>query len=349
MKQQPFPDRPPLDPTVYVREHGARGLADILRVKGRYIIQARPLKALEKALRRRKPLLLEGEPGSGKTALALGLIRAFNLPSSRLQCMSGLRVEKVLYRWQEAAQDQHVRQQTEAGVDLEVAQAGTWQRPFLKLGPALEPFDYAARNPFKPLALYDEIDKLDEEGEDLFLQLLQDGYADVPGLMPDPRVGVVEDRGEWPVVILTSNNMRSGVSSPLRSRCYYTYIKSATPEEEVYILSACAPGASAFLLAQTVKLMRYVGSMGGVRDKPALRESIDFLNTLVDEGAENLTRELIEENLCALAKRQTDLEEMGNGVAAMKRAIDKENIQIETWAREACSATQHYASQVEGV
>jgi MoxR-like ATPase len=278
--------------------------------------------------------------------MALGLIRAFNLPSSRLQCMSGLKIEKVLYRWQEAAQDQHVRQQTEAGKDLEVAQAETWDRRFLKLGPALEPFDYSARNPFKPLALFDEIDKLDEEGEDLFLQLLQDGYADVPGLVPDPRVGVFEDGGEWPIVILTSNNMRSGVSSPLRSRCYYTYIKSATPQEEVYILSACVPTASAFLLEQTVKLMRYVGSMGGVRDKPALRESIDFLNTLVDESVESLTRDLIEENLCALAKRQMDLEEMGNAVAAMKKAVDKEHELIEMWAREACDATQLYASKV---
>lgn len=346
MQLQPFPDEAPINPGAFVREHGASGLAERLRVKGGYVIQARPLKALEKALRRNKPLLCEGERGSGKTALAMAVSRAFNLPVGLLQCMHGLGISEVLYEWEREAQNQFVRQQTEAGSELKAAQARQWTRDFLRLGSALEPFDYASRQPFPPVAIYDEIDKLDDKGEDMLLQLLQEGHATVPRLAPDPRVGVIEPGGMWPLVILTSNNMRSGVSSPLRSRCYYTFIRSATAEEEMHILSAQAPAAPAALLGQVVKLMRYIGRLGGVRDKPALRESIDFCKTLVDEDVERLDRVIIEENLCALAKQPTDLEEMGSAVAAMQRAVEKEDAEIDRWAMEACEATKHFASRV---
>lgn len=347
MELQPFPSEAPLDPREFVCRHGAEALAERLRISGGYVIQARPLKALEKALRRNKPLLCEGQRGSGKTALAKGLARAFNLPVSHLQCMDGLKISDVLYEWETTAQDQFVRQQVNAGVPLKEAQAAQWTRDFLKLGAALEPFDYAARSPFSPLSVVDEIDKLDDKGEDMLLQLLQEGYATVPRLLPDPRVGVLEQNAQWPVVILTSNNMRSGVSSPLRSRCYYTYIKSATPEEEVQILSAQVPDAKPHLLAQTVKLMRYVKRMGGVFDKPALRESIEFLKTLVDEEVDVIDRVIVEDNLCALAKRETDFDEMASAVAAIMRHVEREDAEIDTWAAQACAQTQRYVEKVD--
>lgn len=342
MQPQKNPNAPPEDPRAFVRASGAQKLSDVLRTKGRYLCQARPLVALEKALRRSKPLLCEGERGCGKTQLAKSLALAFNLPVASLSCMHGLEIKDVLYEWETTAQDQFVRQATDRGMELRQAQTEQWSREFLKLGTVLEAFDYVTRSPFPPVTIIDEIDKLDDKGEDMLLQIMQDNYVSVPRLSPDPRVGVLEPDGLLPILILTSNNMRSGVSSPLRSRCYYTYIKSATPQERVQILSTQVPAATPKLLAQTTKMMRYIVGMGGVHDKPALREAIDFLKTLVDEGVGELSSEIFIENLCCLAKREKDVENMAGAAASMMLDVEAADDEIDAWAKQAYETTNSY-------
>lgn len=334
--------RPAIDPRALVRKHGMEGLAQLLAARAGYVCQRRPLIALSKALRRNKPLLIEGDRGAGKTALAEALAAACNLPVYYLQCMSGIKLEEVLYKWDTTAQNQFVEQQVRnnpAPDALQKAQAQQWTREFLKLGEALQGFELAAALGFAksradvyyppgegvPIIIEDEIDKLDESGEDTMLQILARGYASVPRLSPDSRIGVTSPDVQWPIVVLTSNNMRSGVSAPLRSRTYYTSIRLPTQEERINILSARVPAATPELLAQVVKMVDYIAHMGGVTDPPAIRETIDFLETLVDEGVDSLTREIIEENVCALVKNDSDEENLMGAVGRAYKEAHKDS------------------------
>ena len=145
-----------------------------------YVIQRRALIDLAHALRSRKPLLIEGPRGGGKTALAESLAQGCNLTSFYLQGMDDLTMADVLYSWDREAQTQMVRQELAAGTALRDAQAKQFSREYLILGEALAAFDYADMYFDPPVLIIDEADKLTEKIEDMLLQLLGRGCAHVP-------------------------------------------------------------------------------------------------------------------------------------------------------------------------
>lgn len=330
------------DPRALLRTSGPRGLADFLRTRARYVPQERPLQALANAVKRGTPLLLEGTRGSGKTALGDALAAAFNLPKYYLQCHHGVGTGDVLGEWDRTAQSQFVEQQLRGGVPLTEAQAAQWRIEFFNLGEVLAAFDAAAKSMYPPVLIVDEIDKLDERGEDYLLQVLAEGYAHIPRLRPDSRVGVIPNQSgtvgqeiKKPIVILTSNNMRGGVSSPLRSRCRYSFIKHPTPAEEVMILHTRVPNAAPELLAQTIKLMKAIRAMGSIVEKPGIRESREFLETVVQDGAREITVEVINANIDGLAKCETDVENIDTGALNLSKVLRLPHTDIDRWVREA--------------
>jgi MoxR-like ATPase len=228
------------DPREVIKREGVDALAEVLASVG-YIIQRRALIDLSHALRSRKPLLIEGPRGGGKTALAESLAEACNLTLFYLQGMDDLTIADVLYSWDREAQTQMVRQELAAGTKLMEAQDKQFTREFLILGEALAAFEYARLNTPAPVLIIDEADKLTEKIEDMLLQLLGRGVAHVPRF---GNVGVA-DSARRPIVILLSNDIRHDLSAPLRSRCLYTWLDPPTPKEEVRILRARAPGAFA--------------------------------------------------------------------------------------------------------
>lgn len=227
------PDLPTINPRRVVAEDGESELAALLRDVG-YMIQYGMLSDLAHVLRSCLPWLIEGPRGGGKTALAESLAHACNLPVFYLQGMEGLTLADVLYNWDREAQTQWVRQAITTGRSFEEARAGQWSREFLKLGEALAAYECAADDEAVPILICDEFDKIGEKIEDTLLQLFARGYAHVPRY---GEIGV-RDQSRWPVVLLLSNDQRHDLSSPMRSRCLYSWLPAPSPREEARVLKA---------------------------------------------------------------------------------------------------------------
>jgi MoxR-like ATPase len=176
----------------------------------------------------------------------------------------------------------------------------------------------------------------------MLLQLLGRGCAHVPRF---GNVGV-SDRSRWPIVILLSNDIRHDLSSPLRSRCLYTWLDPPTPCEEVQILHARAPLASPNLVGAVTRLINCIRrDMPAVRDKPGLRESIDLIEALVKEGIGDLTTDVIDQYLCFLGKRHKEWLNLRQGLARLETAARRADDEIDEWVElafyeEACMHEQ---------
>jgi len=181
-----------------------------------------------------------------------------------------------------------------------------------------------------PILICDEFDKVSEKIEDMLLQLFARGYAHVPRF---GEIGV-RNQSRWPVVILLSNDQRHDLSSPMRSRCLYSWLPPPAPREEMRILKARCPQASRLLLAKMVRLINAVRSLPGITDKPELRESISLLRALTDGGRDDLNITEIERHLCFLARRRLDLENLRKSLARVEVMMNAPNDEIDGWLDE---------------
>jgi MoxR-like ATPase len=320
------PHLPAINPRKLIAEFGKSELAALLREAG-YVIQDGMLRDLAHVLRSCLPWLIEGPRGGGKTALAESLAQTCNLPVFYLQGMEGLTLADVLYDWDREAQTQWVRQAIATGRSLEEARAGQWSREFLKLGEALAAYECAAEGGAVPILICDEFDKVSEKIEDTLLQLFARGYAHVPRY---GEIGV-RDQSRWPVVILLSNDQRHDISSPMRSRCLYSWLSNPNPREEARILQARCPEAPSDLLRKMVKLINAIRGLPGIIDKPGLRESIAFLRALLNAGIRDLNAFVIDAHLCFLAKRRLDLENLRKSLARVELVMETPDANIDAW------------------
>ena len=323
------PELPSINPRTLLIESGEPALADLLGATG-YIIQQAMLRDLAHVLHSSLPWLIEGPRGGGKTALAEALAEACNLPVFYLQGMEGLSLADVLYDWDREAQTQWVRQAIATGHSFEEARAGQWTREFLKLGEALAAYECAVTGDAVPILICDEFDKISEKIEDTLLQLFARGYAHVP------RFGEIgfRDQARWPVVILLSNDQRHDLSSPMRSRCLYSWLPPPTPREEARILKARCTQASRLLLLKMVKLINAIRGLPGIVDKPGLRESIALMRALAEKGHPDLNVRLIESHLCFLAKRRLDLENLRKSLARVEMVMETPDATVDSWIEE---------------
>jgi len=323
------PALPSINPRRLIAEKGEAALAELLEGVG-YVIQREILRDLSHALRSTNPLLVEGPRGGGKSALGETLGEACNLPVYYLQGMEGLEISDVLYSWDSEGQTQWVRQAALSGMSLVEARAQQWTREYLILGEALAAYEAAANcADTVPVFMLDEVDKISEKIEDMLLQLFGRGYAHIPRF---GEIGV-RDRSRWPIVILLSNNIRHDLSAPLRSRCVYTWQDPPTPKEEVRILRVRCPEAPPSLILAVVKMVNGIRGMGGIVDRPGLRESIDLVKALMMQGLTELTGEVISSHLCYLGKRQKDLENLRKGVARLESIIRAKG-EADSWMAE---------------
>jgi MoxR-like ATPase len=327
--QQNDPNLPAINPRLLLADQGEGALADLLCEVG-YVIQRPMLRDLAHALRNYLPWLIEGPRGGGKTALAEALAVACNLPLYYLQGMEDLTLADVLYDWDRAAQTQWARQMVAAGHRLEDARESQWSRDFLMLGEALAAYERGAQGDVIPVLICDEFDKTTEKIEDTLLQLFARGYAHIPRY---GEIGV-RDRARWPVVILLSNDQRRDLSSPMRSRCLYSWLSSPTPREEARILQTQCPRSPRLLLVKMVKLINAIRSLPGIIDKPGLRESIALLRALADTGHTDLDAKTLERHLCFLAKRRLDRENLRKSLARVELMMELPDAEIESWVDE---------------
>ena len=323
------PDRQVVDPRLLVRDHGRDALAELVASESGYIFQLRPLKDLCQSLKSGMPLLAEGERGGGKTEMVDALAYACNRPYFELQGMDGLKLNDILFEWDEQGQNNFVLQAVSSkDLSLEEARRQQWRKEFLTLGEILKAYDYLATTGVVPIVKLDEFEKLPQACQAFFYQLFTDGHASIPRLSENNGhigVGKTQDK---PIVILTSNNQHI-VHPPLRSRCVYTKVRLPTDLEEARILHSRVPLAPAHLLTQVVKVVRYIRvMMPTVRDKPGLRESIAFLQALA-EGTDVVTAEVIDDHLGFIARGADDLTNLELGLPRLEKAAHTSDTVIE--------------------
>lgn len=324
------PTRAVIDPRRLVREQGREALAELVAQESGYIFQLRPLKDLSLSLKSGMPLLAEGERGGGKTEMVDALAYSCNRPYFELQGMDDLTLKDILFEWDQPAQNNFVVQAvTTNELTLQEARRQQWRSEFLNLGEILKAYDYLATTGIVPIVKLDEFEKLPPVCQAFFYQLFTDGHASVPRLIENRgHIGVGRD-DEKPIVILTSNNQHV-VHPPLRSRCVYTKVRLPTDIEEARILYSRVSEAPPELLAQVVKMIRYIRiMMPTVKDKPGLRESIALLRSLTTAGVCEISAEVIDDHLGFIARNADDLANLELGLMRLERAAHMPDVFIE--------------------
>ena len=260
------------------------------------------------ALRLRRPLLLEGEAGVGKTALAGAVAAALDTELIRLQCYDGLDVSHAVYEWDYARQLLELRILEAAdALDPSTARGELYSAPFLIKRPLLQAIDPSRTRP--AVLLIDEIDRADEEFEGYLLELLAEFQITIPEL---GTVRAVEP----PLVVLTSNRTRE-VHDALKRRCLYQWIDYPTLDKELAIVAARVPHASSRLVEQVAAV---VGELRGMElyKAPGVSETLDWVTALAALETEALDAEAVEQTLGVVLKTKEDLEMLrAHGIGAL--------------------------------
>src|SRR5437016_12865003 len=221
------------------------GLSEKLRA-GRYVIDAVSLEVVYLAARMRKPLLVEGPPGCGKTELAYAVATAANTVVERLQCYVGITEEKVMGRFDEALQKLFLETQADhLHQEWSEIRSRLTTLNFFAEGPLLRALRYEHR---PCVLLVDELDKVDHNIEALLLEILSAWQITVP------KLGTIQAT-TVPFVVLSSNEERR-LGDPLRRRCFYLRFEYPTVEREAEILAVRSDGQSEELRAQLAGLAR---------------------------------------------------------------------------------------------
>ncbi|KLU65187.1 ATPase family associated with various cellular activities (AAA) [Desulfosporosinus acididurans] len=235
-------------------------LAQALKQEG-YMIDLETATTLFLGLYLKKPCLIEGPAGVGKTHLAIALAKAERRKLIRLQCYEGLDITKALYDWNYAKQ--LLRLQLAKTDDWEKIKLNLFSEEFLLARPLLE----SIRSEEPVLLLIDELDKSDEEFESFLLELLAEQQVTIPEL------GTITSKAN-PIVILTSNNSRD-FSDALRRRCIHIYLTYPTLEREMSILSSQVPDLTEQLVQEVCEFVAKVRKLP-LQKLPSVSESIDF-------------------------------------------------------------------------
>jgi MoxR-like ATPase len=247
-----------------------------------------------------RPLLLEGEAGTGKTALATALAELLGAPLIRLQCYEGIDASQALYDWDFPRQLLHLRASEAAGsasgseADVERLEGELYTRRFLLARPLLQALETTPS-----VLLIDEVDRADDEFEAFLLEVLSEYSVSIPEL------GTV--RAEVPpVVVLTSNRTRE-LHDALKRRCFYHWLAHPSVEREVAILQARLPEVTERLARQVAVASAALRDAGLVK-APGVAESLDWAHALLVLGAGELDPEAAAATLGAVLKYREDQE-----------------------------------------
>ena len=257
--------------------------------------------------RMQRPLLLEGEPGTGKTALAEALAQVAGVPLLRLQCYEGIDASQALYDWDFPRQVLHLRALEAAGglggQGVEEAEKSLYDERFLLARPVL-----AALQQAPAVLLVDEVDRADDEFEAFLLEVLSTYQVSIPEL------GTVR-AAEPPLVVLTSNRTRE-LHDALKRRCLYHWVDHPGLEREVEIVRTRLPQVSAALARQVVGVVQQLRGDTGLQKPPGVAETLDWAQALHHLGCAELDLETAARTLGALVKYREDADRV-------KHALDR--------------------------
>jgi MoxR-like ATPase len=259
-----------------------------------YVTDAPVATSVHLALSLRKPLLIEGHAGVGKTEVAKVMARMLETNLIRLQCYEGLDASAALYEWNYQKQLLHIKlhEGTHRAVDQEEQEI--FSEPFLLKRPLLQ----AITQERSPVLLVDEVDRADEEFEAFMLEIFSDWQVTIP------EIGTIK-AAHPPHVILTSNRTRE-LSDALRRRCLYLWIDYPPFDKEVAIVERKVPGINARLARE---IGRFMESLRRVRlaKVPGVAESLDWAQALTGLHADHLDEALVTETLGCVLKDADDI------------------------------------------
>ncbi|MEO1259913.1 MAG: MoxR family ATPase [Bacteroidota bacterium] len=244
----------------------------------------------------KRPLLVEGPPGVGKTEIAKVLARMHDTELIRLQCYEGLNAEQALYEWNYQRQLLALKMMETESRSVEEKEGFIFSEKYLLERPLLK----AITREKPPVLLIDEVDRADEEFESFLLEILSDWQVSIPEL------GVVKAT-HVPIVVVTSNRMRD-LSEALRRRCFYLWIDYPAFEKELEIVRQKIPGMDKKLAEQICSFMQEVRQMK-LDKTPGIAETLDWAMALSALHIDHLEKEIVEETLGIVLKDWKDIRE----------------------------------------
>ena len=246
----------------------------------------------------RKPLLIEGDAGVGKTEIAKVLARILDTELIRLQCYEGIDVNTALYEWNYQRQMLRLRIAGTEGREAAQTEQMIFSRDCLLERPLLRAI---TRREGPPVLLIDEIDRADDGFEAFLLELLSDFQVTIPELGPITATHA-------PYAVLTSNRTRE-IGDALRRRCFYLYVEHPSPEKEVRIIRARVPEVIDGLAREVTAVMQALRARR-LRKTPGIAETLDWTRALAALQLERLDADTVEETLGCILKDQHDVQEL---------------------------------------
>jgi MoxR-like ATPase len=269
-----------------------------------YVAEAAIATAVYLAKEMRKPLLVEGEAGVGKTELAKMIARVLGTELIRLQCYEGLDANTALYEWNYQRQLLRLRIAERETHDPKALEELIFGREYLLERPLLQAI---TRREGPPVLLIDEVDRADDGFEAFLLEVLSDFQVTVPEL------GTIKAE-HVPYVVLTSNRTRE-IGDALRRRCLYLYIEHPSLDKELRILRSRVPGLSEHLALAVARFVQALRKRD-LRKLPGVAESIDWAQALIRLRQDRLDEEVVRATLGCLLKDEHDVRTTGEVAVA---------------------------------
>jgi len=254
--------------------------------------------ALFLLLNLRKPLLLEGPPGVGKTEIALVLSQLLNTKLIRLQCYEGLDINSSVYEWNYQKQLLGIKLQEGSSLSVAEKEKHIFGTEYLLQRPLLQSISETEQS---PVLLIDELDRSDEEFEAFLLELLSAFQISIP------EIGTIKAKHK-PYVVLTSNRSRE-LSDALKRRCLYYWIDYPDLNKEMAIVRKRLPGIEEGLLKQVVEFVQELRKRK-LNKTPGVSETMDWAESLMALGYREINSRAFEQTLGAVLKSADDIQQV---------------------------------------